>query len=173
MTFWQQIQADPVAQAIGLVALIFGVTAFSQKDDRRLRLLMGFQAFTLVIHFVMLGAYSGAGSAIVTSARNFLSLRESMKKFAPLFALATLIFGVWGYERWPDALPVMSGILATYALFYQKGIAMRYTFVCTCSLWLTHNIYYHSIGPSLMEAFMIVANVTTIYRLQKQTAAQV
>lgn len=128
---------------------------------------MGFQAFTLVIHFIMLGAYSGAAAASVTSARNFLSLRENMKRFAPLFAAATLLFGMAGYERWPDALPILSGLLATYALFYQKGVAMRCTFVATCSLWLTHNVYYHSIGPSLMEAFMIFANLATIYRLKR------
>ena len=64
--------ADPfsLAQCLGYVAFVLGVSAFLQRDDRRLKLLNSAQGFVYAIHFIMLGSLPLAGSAAVCALRS-------------------------------------------------------------------------------------------------------
>ena len=43
------------AQLIGYVALVLGVSAFLQRDDRRMKLLIAVECFVYVAYFLLLG----------------------------------------------------------------------------------------------------------------------
>uniref|UniRef100_UPI00208DF560 YgjV family protein n=1 Tax=Enterobacter sp. JH569 TaxID=2923092 RepID=UPI00208DF560 len=53
-------------------------------------------------------------------------------------------------------------------LFCLTGIKMRVLLFAGSCLWLANNIIVGSIGGVLLEASVIVINLTTIYRLHKQ-----
>src|SRR5512146_3080121 len=62
------------AQLLGYVALVLGVSAFLQRDDRRLKLLIAAECFVYVAHFLLLGRPPAASSAGVSGVRNLLSV---------------------------------------------------------------------------------------------------
>jgi hypothetical protein len=154
-----------VAQIVGFIAFGLGVASFLQKEDRNLKILLTTQAATLGAHFILLGAYTGAASAFVAAARNFLSLFGNARKIAPLFYSAILGFGYCTYDSSVDIFPIIAGLVSTTALFFLKGIAMRLTFVMSSGLWLIHNIAVASIGPAFMEAFMMGTGIYRAYTL--------
>lgn len=157
------------AQMIGHLGLILGLIGVSQKNDKRFRLIMGSQALTLAIHFFMLGATSAGYVGLLVSSRNFISLAPiNIKKIAPLYILAFMIVGFVNYTHWMGLLPVIASIMATVAILCMKGVAMRTLFTCTSVLWLIHNIYYGSIGPSVMEFIMVILGMITVYRLMEK-----
>ena len=154
-----------IAQIIGFIAFGLGILSFLQKKDRNLKILLATQAATLGLHFIMMGAYTGAASAFVASSRNILSLFARARKVTPGFYIAILGFGYYTYDSPIDIFPVTAGMISTTALFFLKGMTMRLGFVVSSGLWLIHNIVVGSIGPAFMEAFMMGAGVYRAYML--------
>ncbi|PZQ44313.1 MAG: YgjV family protein [Micavibrio aeruginosavorus] len=154
-----------IAQTIGFVAFALGVASFLQKKDINLKILLMIQAMTLCVHFILLGRYTGAVAVFITGVRNGLSLFGWAKKLAPLFYLSVLGFGWYTFDEWIDIFPILAGLIGTTAFFFLSGIRMRLTLVISSSMWLTHNILVGSIGPSIMEGFMVCAGLYRAYRL--------
>ncbi len=156
-------------QLLGYLGLILGLVGVSQKNDTRFRIIMGSQALTLAIHFFMLGATSAGYVGLLVSSRNFISLAPiNLKKLAPFYILAFVITGYLNYTHWMGLLPVTASILATIAMLCLSGVRMRVLFTFTSVLWLVHNVYYDSIGPSIMEGIMVVLGIITVYRLMEK-----
>ncbi len=154
-------------QAIGFVAFVFGVAAFLSHDDRKLKILLTVQSYALSVHFLLLGANGAVVTTFIAGTRNLVSLFAKVKFFAPLFVALYIIFGIYYYEKWTDILPVTSGVITTMGIFYLERIPMRLAFLCASSLWIVHNILVMSIGPLLMELFILTVNIRTIRTLHR------
>lgn len=159
-----------LAQIMGFAALALGIITYSQQDDARLKFWSVVQGSVLAIHFALLGAHVAAGSAVVSATRNYFSMRNA-KKLVPLFLLCYATFGLSGHRVWYDLLPMLGSMTSTMGLFYLRGHKMRWTFVTSSFLWLIHNLLAASIGPAIMEAVLLCANLRTIYRLKKHKPA--
>jgi hypothetical protein len=157
-----------IAQTIGFIAFALGVTAFFQKEDRRLRLFLFVQGTALSLHFILMGAHTGAILALLAGSRAGVTLFAWGKKLAPVYYIATIIVVVLTYESPVDLLPAIAGFLGITALFYLQGLTMRLAFLTGGVAWLTHNILVGSIGPSLMEAFMMSTISYRIYHMIRE-----
>lgn len=159
---------DAFIQGLGILAFILGVSAFLSKSDKLLKLLISIACFLISAHFILLGAYVGAGAAALGGTRAFMSIFQSAKPYAPIFFAAYVPLGYFYIEDWLDILPIMAGLIGTYSMFCLKKIPMRFGLLATSSLWLTHNILQGSIGPSLLEIFYICANAKTIHKMKDE-----
>ena len=154
------------AQLVGFIALFLGVWSFSQKNDQRLKIMMGFYCIVLATHYYLLGAFVGAAVVIITALRGFLSAwRRVPRPFAFLFVVFYFIFGFYNYSVWLDLLPIVSSSCSAVALFYLKGILMRLVLIASTTCFIIYNISVGSIGPTIMEFFIWGANALTIWRL--------
>jgi len=158
-------------QILGYIAMILGIAAFLQKDDVRLKMIMACMAIVIVVHFSLLGAYVAAVSATLAGSRALLSLNPYVMRkrhyFVAGFVLLTIVLSAYTYTRWIDIFPFITGTLGTFALFYLRGVALRWGFASIGTLWLLHNILAQSYGPLVMEMFILTANLVTIYRLKR------
>lgn len=156
-------------QSLGFLAFALGVAAFLQKNDVRLKWLQVGQCVMLAAHFTLLGAQAGAAMALVAAARNTLMLRGvNVRILASIVFPLYLGLGIYNFQHWPDALPVVGSIVAAYGIFYLRHIPMRLCFAFTGISWIIHNIAVGSIGPTLMEIVMLCATLSTIYRLWRE-----
>ena len=168
----QVVQHPWFAQGIGFVAFAFGIASFLQKDDRRLKLLLTAQCLMLTIHFFLLDAQGGAAMTFIGMVRNGMAATgRNLKRFAWGFIGLFVAAGIIRFEEWVDALPVLSSTLGSYAIFYLKKIPMRVCFFIAGCSWLIHNIVVGSVGPSVMEAVMIAANLRTMLALHRESKA--
>ena len=153
------------AQIFGYVALVFGVAAFLQKRDQRLKALNAAESVAYVAHFLLLGNLPASGSALVATLRNLTSLKFRSSWLIAVFMTLTIAVGVAFTKNTTGWFPVVASSLATVAIFRLSGIAMRMTLLVCTILWLANNILSGSIGGTVLEAIIAVANTTTICRL--------
>lgn len=154
-------------QVLGFIAFALAVTAFSSKDDIKLKKLLVVESFVLSVHFFLLGAHGGAIASAITGFRNFASLRSKLRILGVIFAILYIALGAFAYDGWIDALPVIGSVMSTVGLFYLKKIPMRLCALFSTTLWIIHNLMVGSIGPLFMEIFIFAANLRTIISLKK------
>lgn len=155
------------AQVIGFVAAFIGICAYSLKDDRRLKFMMGTQNAIVCFHFIMLSAFSAAGVTAVASLRNFMSLKAEMRRFLPFFLIIYILIGVLNYQAWYSVLPAVASCISSAAYFLLKGLRMRFILFVGSVLWFTHNLIIWSIGPMIMEVFLMGALVFSMFKIKK------
>ena len=156
------------AQLVGYVALVLGVLAFLQKSDKRLKVLISVEGVAYVIHFVLLGNYPASGSAAVSCLRTLSSIRFRSAWLMAAFIGANLMVGVVFAKGVAGWIPVVGSALATFAVFRLRGVVMRLALLACTALWLTNNILSGSLGGTLLESVIALANVTTTARMVLQ-----
>lgn len=152
-------------QLAGYAAFVIGVISFLQRDDRRLRALIACQAFSYAVHFFLLGSAIAAFASLVTCTRALVSLytRSSLVAVGILTVNLTLgIFTAQGAASW---LPVIASSAGTIAFFWFSGLMLRFILLGSTLCWLANNLLLGSIGGTLLELFIGVANGITCYRL--------
>jgi len=153
------------AQLIGYVALILGVSAFLQKNDTRLKVLVACESLAYVAHFFLLHNLPASGSALISCLRNLISVKSRSPWWVAVFVAANLAVGAVfgrGFLSW---LPVIASCLASGAIFLLRGVLMRMILLVCTLLWLANNVLSGSVGGTVLEAIIAIANLTTIVRL--------
>lgn len=153
------------AQIAGYGAFALGITAFLQRDDRRLKHFLVAECAAYVAHFLLLHNPPAAGSAGISGIRTWLSLRFRSKRLAVFFTAVYLIMGAALIDTPTGWIPVAGACCATWGILCMQGIRMRFMVLASTALWLVNNILSHSIGGTVLEAFIAAANLTTITRI--------
>lgn len=156
------------AQLLGYLAFVLGVSAFLQRSDRRLKLLLASECVAYVVHFALLGNPTAAASSGVSTARALLSLRFRSRRLAVIVIATYLALGVT-FARTPAGwIPVVGSCISTWGLFTAQGIRMRVLVLVSTFLWLVNNVLSGSVGGTLLEALVATASVTTIVRMVRE-----
>lgn len=158
---------DPLAQLLGLLACAIGVTAFLQRQDRKLRLHLTLNGALMALHFMLLGATAAAINCLLCAVRTWVSgYYRGLGVMLLFLGLAWLL--VMPQIGHPIQLLTLIGTtLSTYALFRLEGLALRLCMLGSTLCWLTHNLWAGSLGGSLLEGAFLLVNGRTIFSLQR------
>jgi hypothetical protein len=159
-----------IAQVLGLVSFALGVSAFYQKDDRKLKIILVILNLNYTLHFFLLGSVLSTLSTLLAASRTASSIYTSSKWVTLFFVTMAVIFGSLFAVNWWDLLPIFGTVIGTIAIFLFKGIPMRIGFLIGASCWLSNNIIIGSFGGAMLEMTVISVNLFTIYRLYTQAA---
>jgi len=159
------MQFFSLTQCVGYVALVLGVAAFLQKADRRLKLLIAAECVAYAVHFGMLANIPASLSASITCLRSLLSLRTRSRWVAALFIGINIAIGAAFAKTAVGWFPVIASCLGTLAFFMLEGIPMRLVLLVCTLLWLANNILSRSIGGTVLETTIALANISTLIRL--------
>lgn len=161
-------QLELAGQAMGFVALVLCVVAFSSREDRRLVSILILGNIAFAAQFALFGAWTAAGVTLVIILR--LLLVRRMPGNAVAMTAVLLLTALAAAVTWSgplDALPLAAGLIGTYAMFMLKGIPMRATMGLVSLCWIITNLLIGSIGALAAEAFILVTNLVTIVRLTR------
>ncbi len=161
------------AQCAGYLAFVLGVTAFLQKDDRRLKLFVASECLVYTVHFTLLGNPAAAGSALVSAVRSFLARKSRSPVLAWLIIAINVALGALLSRGRASWIPVVAASAGTLAVFRLEGIPMRLLLLASTFLWLTNNILSGSIGGTLLESAIATVNTSTVIRLLLERAKAV
>jgi hypothetical protein len=142
------------------------MAGFLQKSDLRFKQLMALECAAYVIHFLLLNQWTASASASVSMGRSIAAVRYPFKAVGMLFMGLSLMCGFLLYTSWISWLPITASCLGTFALFFLKGILMRFVMLWGTVLWLIHNHWVGSLGGTVLEGFLCITNVVTIYQLR-------
>lgn len=155
-------------QIVGYIAFSFGVLAFLQKVDLRLKFFSALECAILAAHFYLLDNQTAAFLVLLSSFRNIAAIYTRSLWVAGFFLILGVSGGLYTAQYWFSFLVIIAQIVSTSALFTCQGIKLRFAFLFASSCWLVNNILTGSIGGIALETFIILANITTIRRLNKE-----
>jgi hypothetical protein len=161
-----------LVQGLDFLAFAVSIYAFSRTSDTQLRIGQAAQSLILALHFYLLGAHTAATMSLLTVVRNFLSLHKKIRHLAVMFIGIYIAFGIYTYNELVDILPILSTLLGTIAVFYLSGIKMRLAMMLSTTFWIIHNAIFISIGPLLMELFILTTTARTVYRLSSANSSE-
>ncbi len=160
---------DPFApaQIVGYAAFVLGIVAFSQKNDRRLKLLNAAQTLVYALHYLLLGQPVAAGGAAVASVRSAIAARATPPAIwlVWLFVGLTVAIGAVGAKAPQDWLSVAGWSLGTITVMRLSGITMRFALIVSSGLVFAANLIAGSIGGAALEFCIAAANLITAARL--------
>jgi len=159
------MQFFSLAQCLGYAAFFFGIAAFLQKDDRRLKVLIAVECVVYAGHFALLGNMPASFSTLVSSVRALLALKTRSRLVAAAIIAVNVGFGLLYAKNLVAWIPITSSCMATVAFFMMQGVAMRLVLLVCTLLWLANNILCASIGGTLLESMIAIANTWTMIRL--------
>ncbi|MCZ4372946.1 YgjV family protein [Vibrio diazotrophicus] len=158
-----------LAQALGLVSFVLGISTFYQKDDRKLKIIMLIFNMNHLLHYLLLGSMTSALGAALSAVRTGTSIYTSSRYVAAVFIVLGLSIGLSISNHWWDMWPIVGTVIGTFAVFMLRGIAMRIAFLVGGICWLINNIIVGSIGGTMLEATLICVNLLTMFRLVRDT----
>ncbi len=162
-------QAFSAAQLFGYLAFLFGASAYLQKNDKRLKVLLSLDCICCVIHFWMLGNYPASVANVISMLRTATAIRWAPSWRAALFfTVLTIVSGAAVAQSWWSVFPIAGSSVATLAIFLLTGIRMRCTILLATILWLINNIHSGSIGGTMLELTIFTANSFTILRMLRE-----
>ncbi len=158
------------AQLVGYVAFVLGVLAFLQKSDGRLKLLIAAESLVYGVHFVLLGNFPAAATAVIAGARSLMALKTRSLLLAVLVVVVNIAVGAVLAGTGPGWLPIIATCAATIAMFTMQGISLRVVLLMSTALWLANNILSGSIGGTALELVIAAVNGTTVVRMFRSQA---
>jgi len=162
------------AQWPGYLAFGFGLACFAQTDDRRFKVFMALECAAYALHFALMGQATAVASTLLSLGRSLAALHAPVA-WRPAAGLGFIalngVAGVWLYAGPLSLLPIAASIIGTTALFFLQGVAMRALMLVGTGLWLVNNLLVGSVGGSLLEACLLLANALTIWRLRRAAAS--
>ena len=160
-----------LAQGVGVIAFLVGITTFINRDERRFKKQLSVYSAIIGVHFFLMGAWPAGSSAMLNSVRTLITLRTRSLWVMTLFIVLTGGLGIAKFHHPMELLPVIGTIVSTWALFRCTGLTTRCVIWCSTGCWVVHNLWLGSIGGSLIEGSFLVMNGLTIirfWRMQKR-----
>lgn len=164
--------SDPVAQTVGLIALIVGLSAFLQKSDHLLKRNLSVYTLLMGIQFLMLDLWASALAAWLGTFRTYISMQTRNSWVMWSLITAVILFALPTVRSLPELLPIIGNILGTWAMFKEHGLRMRALMFIGTLCWLSHNVLVGSIGGSVIEALFLAVNARTMYGLIRREVNQ-
>lgn len=160
--------AHPLAQSVGLLAAVIGISAFVQRSDQRLRIFLTLYCVVIGLHFFLLGSQTAAFAAWLSGTRSLTSAKTRNPYVMVFFLLIVWWLGIPHITAPIQWLTIIGTTVGTWALFREKGLRMRCLLWTGTVCWVTHNLVIGSLGGALIEGTFLFVNGHTIFRLWRQ-----
>jgi len=152
-----------LAQAIGLVGLGFSMLAYQSKTRDLLLARQMTGAFTYMLHFGLLSAWTGVAMNGIVALRNWVFVKKDTHAWARnelwMWFFVALV-GVSLYFTWQGAislLPAIAMLLGIYSRWKGTAKEIRAYSLAGCLLWLPYDLSVRSYSGVLVD--ILVAGV--------------
>lgn len=159
-----------IVQGIGFLALLFVILSFQKKERLSLLLIMLIGLVLFVVHFSLLGAWTGALMNLIEAGVVFISFKKEKAKWARgafwlyVFVAAYVITGTLTYKNTFDALPIIAQIFGALAVWQKNPRILRFTMLIPRPLWFTYNLIVGSYAGMVTEALILCSVLIGIVR---------
>ena len=159
-----------VVQLIGFVGLVFLVLAFQQKKRGGILGVMLTGQLIFLIHFALLGAWTGVAMNIVGSFRTLVFRYRGVKNWAsgaywPWIFIALFWAGsLVSWQGMISLLPPTAMTIETIGLWMKNPSRIRLINLFPHPFWLAYNMINQSWAGIATEVFVIISVMVAILR---------
>lgn len=164
---------DLLIHATGLCALALNVFALVRTCERSLRVQSGVAGMVWALNNLLLGAHTAAALSLVSAGRTATSAATlhsgaAMRRGVFIgFMGLTLAISAATWHGWPSAFVALASMLSTYAMFYMRGSALRWSMLVVSALWMHHAWSYDSWEQMAANAVTAGAALVGAWRVDR------
>lgn len=161
-------------QSIGLVALVFTIFAWNAKTRKKILELQAISVLISVAQYMLLGAFTGAATQVVTISRNIVFSKKGEKRWASyaiwpyVFIFLAVLVLVFFWQGWISLLPVIGIIVGTLGMFKDKPKQMRIFVLSTALVWIPYNLIVGSYTGFVSDLISYTALIVGMIRLDRK-----
>ncbi len=161
---------ETLGQIIGFVAMAIIVVSYQQKSHKNILTLQMISGLLFTVHYLMLGAYTGAVMNLLGAFRS-LVYSNRRKKWASSvlwptgFSVAFLISGILTWENIFSVFPLIAMLMSSIVLWIEQPKINRMLSLPTSGCWLIYNIKTLSYPGIITEIFVLSSIIIGILRL--------
>lgn len=162
-----------VAQIVGFVAALFTLAIYQFNSRKAMLALSMLGAFCWSVHFIMLGATTGAAMNLIAVGWSYTFTKVKPTKnnsWVLVFFLALSAFAT--YLTWQGyiSLLAMAGDMVFTIAFWSRSTKIIRRFSLTGPpLWFIYNAFVGSYPGMLFEIFSFTSNLVGQYRFDIKT----
>lgn len=158
-----------LAQIVGIIAGALCILSFQQNKHKNIIALQLSGGIAFTIHFILLGAYTGAAMNLIDILRSIVFINRGKKwadhiwwvfVFSGLCVLSCILTWIGPLSL----LPMGAMILTTISFYLQSPKLVRRVALPASPLWIIYNIATKSLGGIITEAFNICSIIIAMFR---------
>lgn len=159
-----------LSQIFVLIAVLLQGLSYLSKDKKRIMFLCIAYACLYGMQYLLLNAMTGFAMNMINIIRNIWFYNNAKKdkknKLYMLLIILTLVIvmGKFTYTNIYSLLPITASLLITYSLWQKKTRVYRLLSLPISTLWLSYNIYCHSIFGIIAESILLIFELVGIYK---------
>lgn len=161
------VREDFFIQLIGFIALGFTIALFQVNKRTMMLALQVCGSMLYTLHFLLLGATTGAAMNFIGGVRSFTFIRIGKNRSLYILALFIAAFCLAVVLTWQgpkSLLPLAGMIFGTIALWQTKPSRIRLIMLAASPPWLIYNLISGSYPGMIVETLAITSNLIGIYR---------
>ena len=173
-------QAHPVAQIVGLCAMILCCASYQGRTPKQILALQGGAGVLWMFHLVALGAYTGGFLNMLGAVRSVVYINNGRKRWASspvwpyVFAGICIAVAAWSGifqgEGWLCLLAMAAQGWACFVLRSKRARVIRFCSVGISLLWLIYDFLSGSIPGTLCEIINQISLYVAIFRYRHDRA---
>ena len=158
------------AQIIGFIGTGLLVFSYQFKESKKLFIVQMFSNIAYILHFFMLGAFSGSINIAIALVRNFVLINSGKgwarnKYWLWLFISLHIMVTIFTYQDMFSLLPCIGMVAITIASWTRNGKKIRMTNIFVNSpSWLIYDIYTVSYSGIVCEVLTLLSVIISFFR---------
>lgn len=161
------------SQIVGFIAFIISLIAYHRNKKEKIFRTMLLANLLDIIHYLLLGAYSGCITKIIALVRNkIIIIKEKNKKFNSVIVLILLfvvylLSGILTYENIFSILPILAAMIYLYFVWNGNELKVKKVAFYCYFLWLIYNICVFSIAGIISNCVSIISTFIAVHNERK------
>ena len=170
---------NPLAQAIGALALILSLISFQMKERRTILFFQMLASLSCAVSLIMLGGIAGGILDVIAFSRTLVFSLSDRYRWAgskiclfSYFAIIILV-GILTWESGSIAtlFAIVGTLLSTLALFMRSERNIRLISLLVGPCWIAYNLIYSSCFGILNELIAMTSIIIALLRMRKDRRA--
>ncbi len=160
---------ETLAQIIGFGGTALTIIAYQQSKRKNILLCTVISASLFTVHFILLGAYTGAVMNFFAGLRSLVFMNNTKpwaksKIWVGVFMVIYTVACIVTWDKWYSVLPLIAMLLTTVSNWLQSERKIRFLTFPNSPCWLVYNILNNSVAGIITEIFVMSSLIIAIIR---------
>ena len=158
-----------IGNLISLIGCTLMIAVGFIKEKKKILTVQCFQFGFQGIANLLLGAYAGFISGMVSIARNLVFSKYKSTSALKLFFIAVQIALTIKPSSFNlvECLPLIASVSFTWFIDIEDECRFKMMIILTCSCWLIYDLLYFNIAAMSFDAFSMISNAFGIMMIKK------
>lgn len=165
-----------IGQAFGVLAVILGFVTYQLKTSKAVMFTQSAVALAFVVHYALIGAYSGCALNAVCCVRNFIYSKRGVKALdhpviPVIFAVIMAAMGAMSWQGWPSLFVIAGLVINSFGMRFRDPQNIRRSILISSPLVIVYDSIFCSWGGIVYESVAIASSAIGLIRYKKDANA--